>query len=83
MGQIARGVLREAGVLVAAGLILGFGVAWWLGRDVESQLYGIAPADRATIAATAAVLTVVAVAAVLLPARRAAGVSPISALRED
>lgn len=81
--QIARGVLREAGVLVIVGLVIGFGVAWWLGRYVESQLYGVAPADPATIVAAAAVLTVVAVAAALLPARRAAGVSPISALRED
>lgn len=81
--QIARGVIREAGVLVAAGLVIGFGGAWWIGRYVESQLYGVAPADPATIAAAAAILTVVAVAAALFPARRAAGVSPISALRED
>ena len=43
--QIASGVLREAGTLVVVGLGLGFGAAWWLGRYVQSQLYGVTPAD--------------------------------------
>ncbi len=45
----SRSVLREAGALVAIGLDVGFGAAWWLGRYVQSQLYGVEPADTATI----------------------------------
>ena len=44
--QIATGVLREAGVLVALGLAVGFGAAWWLGRYVQNQLYGVSPLIR-------------------------------------
>jgi predicted permease len=81
--QIAGSVLREAGALVAVGLALGFGVAWWLGRYVQSQLYGVTPADPSTIALAAAALVAVACVAAALPARRASAVSPMSALRED
>jgi predicted permease len=81
--QIAGGVLREAGMLVVVGLGLGFGGAWWLGRYVQSQLYGVTPADPATVALAAAALTSVGVVAALVPARRASRVSPMSALRED
>ena len=81
--QIAGGVVREAGWLIAGGLLAGAAGAWWLGRYVRSQLYGIEPADAATMAAVAVLLAVVACLAALLPARRAAGVSPMSALREE
>ena len=81
--QIAGGVLREAGTLVLVGLGLGFGAAWWLGRYVQSQLYGVTPADPTTIALAAAALASVGVVAALVPARRASRVSPMSALREE
>jgi predicted permease len=81
--QIAGSVLREAGALVAVGLALGLGVAWWLGRYVQSQLYGITPEDPSTIAAAGVALALVAGVAAALPARRASAVSPMSALRED
>jgi putative ABC transport system permease protein len=81
--QIARSVLQEAGVLVAIGLVTGFASAWWLGRYVESQLYGITPADGTTIVLAAIILTLVAALAATLPARRAARVSPMTALREE
>ena len=81
--QIASGVLREAGALVSVGLALGFGAAWWLGRYVESQLYGVTPADTSTILMAAVVLTTVAALAAVLPARRAAEISPMAALRQD
>ena len=69
--QIARGVLREAGTLVLIGLVIGGGGAWRLGRYVQSQLYGVTPADPATITAAAAALVVVGALAALVPARRA------------
>jgi predicted permease len=81
--QIARSVLQEAGVLVVVGLAAGFAAAWWLGRYVESQLYGVTPADGATIGLAAIVLAFVATLAATVPARRAARVSPMTALREE
>jgi ABC-type lipoprotein release transport system permease subunit len=50
---------------------------------VQNQLYGVVPADSTTIALAACGLSAVAALASLVPARRAAGVSPISALREE
>jgi len=81
--KIAFGVLREAGLLVAVGLVLGFGAAWWLGRYVQEQLCGVAPADVSTIVLAAAILTTVAGAAAALPARRAARIAPMTALRGE
>jgi ABC-type antimicrobial peptide transport system permease subunit len=81
--QIARSVVREASVLVAIGLALGFGAAWWLGRYVQNQLYGVQPADSATILLAAVTLAAVAGLASALPARRAARVTPMSALRDE
>jgi len=81
--QIASAVLREAAVLVGIGIGLGFGAAWWLGRYVESQLYGVTPTDVTTIAIATVILTTVAAIASLIPARRAANVAPMTALRQD
>jgi predicted permease len=81
--QIALRVLREAGVLIAIGLVLGLGAAVSLGRFVESQLYGVKPADGWTIVLAAVALGTVAAMAALLPARRAAAVSPMTALRDE
>jgi predicted permease len=81
--QIARGVLREAALLVTAGLALGFIAAWQLGRYIEGQLYGVRPADAMTIALAAVTLTAVAAFATALPARRAARVAPMNALRGE
>ena len=81
--QIAAGVLREAAVLVAGGLAVGALAAWWLGRFVRSQLYGTTPTDPVSLLVGAAVLITVAGVAVLLPARRAARVAPITALRDE
>jgi predicted permease len=81
--QIARAVLREAATLVGIGMGLGWGAAWLLGRYVESQLYGVTPADATTIALATVTLTAVAAIASFIPARRAANVAPMTALRQD
>jgi predicted permease len=81
--QIAGAVLREAAALVGIGIGLGLGAAWLLGRYVESQLYGVTPADATTVAVTTLMLSTVAAIASFIPARRAAMVAPMTALRQD
>jgi predicted permease len=76
-------VLREAGVLLAAGLVIGIGLALAVGRAASSMLFGLKPSDPVTIGASVAGLAVVAIAASLLPAMRAARVEPMVALREE
>ena len=76
-------VLREAGVLLVAGLAIGIGLALAVGRAASSLLFGLQPNDPVTIGASVAGLAVVAIAASLLPAMRAARVEPMVALREE
>jgi putative ABC transport system permease protein len=71
--------MTPALVGVAAGLAIAFGVT----RFLASLLYGVNPTDPASFAAVAIVLTTVALAATYLPARRAAGLDPVTALREE
>jgi ABC-type antimicrobial peptide transport system permease subunit len=81
--DVARRVLGEAGVLVAVGLMAGGAAAWWLSRYISSQLYEVTPVDVASYAGAAALLTVVAMLATVLPARRAARIEPMRALRDE
>ncbi len=77
-------VLREALWLVAAGVALGIAAALAGTRLIRTLLFGLSPADPLTIAVTAAAMfVVVAALAASLPARRAAGVDPIVALRYE
>ncbi len=76
-------VLLEAGVLLAAGLVIGIGLALAVGRAASSMLFGLQSNDPMTIGASVAGLAVVAIAASLLPAMRAARVEPMVALREE
>jgi predicted permease len=76
-------VLGDALLLVAAGLILGFPLAWAAARAVHSLLFGIEAVDPLAFGGTAAVLIAVALGAAFLPARRAASVDPMRALRHE
>jgi putative ABC transport system permease protein len=76
-------VLREAGMLLVAGLAIGIGLALVVGRAASSMLFGLQPSDPMTIGASVAGLAVVAIAASWLPAIRAARVEPMVALREE
>ena len=62
---------------------MGLLAPWALARLVEAQLYGIAPQDPLTVAGATATLVLVALAAGYLPARRAASVDPMRALRDE
>jgi len=74
--DVIRMILGESLALVAAGLVLGLGGAYWLGRLVSTFLFGLAPTDAATITAAVALIAVVSTLAGYLPARRASMVDP-------
>ena len=76
-------VLRETAMLVAAGAGLGLAGAFGLTRLMERLLYTVSPADPATFLTVPPILAAVALAAAYLPARRAARVDPMAALRNE
>jgi predicted permease len=82
-GRVLSEVLRESLLPVAIGMIAGLGIAWGATRYIASQLYGLEAHDPATMAAAAGLTVTVAVIATLLPARRAAQVDPMIALRHE
>lgn len=75
-------VLRQGMTLVAAGSILGALGAGGVGRLLQGQLYGVRSLDPAAIAAAFGLLTVTALLAAWIPARRATRVDPVIALRD-
>jgi predicted permease len=80
---VLRMVLRESVFVVGLGLMAGIPAALACGRYVSSQLFGLAPNDPVTIAGASVVLLAVALVASFLPARRAAMLDPLTALREE
>jgi len=81
--QILAMVLREASKLLAVGVAVGVVLSLAAGKSAATLLFGLKPYDPATLVAAAAGLTVVAVAASLIPARRAAKLEPMVALRDE
>jgi predicted permease len=81
--QVVRAVLRDAARVVGIGIAIGLPLAVAANRLLTSFLYGVDPADAAILIAAAVTLVVAAAAAAFLPARRAAALDPIAALRHD
>jgi len=81
--DVLRLVLREAMTLVVIGMTIGWGLAAALSRLIESFLFGVGSMDAVTFAAIPILLTMVALLASYLPARRAMKVDPLVALRCD
>jgi putative ABC transport system permease protein len=82
-GDIVRMVQGEGLRLAVVGLALGLALALLTGRALASVVFEIAPADPLTFAAVSLFLGIVALAATLLPARRASRVEPVAALRAE
>ena len=81
--SVAGLVLRQGLTPVGAGLVLGVAGALAISRVVASVLYQVSPTDPLTYVGVAALLALVATAACLVPARRAARVDPLEALRTE
>ncbi len=80
-GRIVAMVVREGLIVVTAGLVVGLAGAAALSRLMEAALFGVTPLDPPSYLLAPAILLAVAVAACLVPARRASRVEPAEALR--
>jgi predicted permease len=74
-------IARDALVVIGAGIAIALPCAWALRRLVEAQVFGVGAVDGPTIAGASCVLAFVALGAAMLPAWRAASISPTEALR--
>jgi putative ABC transport system permease protein len=81
--DIIRLVLEQAFVVTIGGLTIGFVTAFALMRYLSTFLYGVTPHDAASFAIVAIVLAIAATIACVVPARRAARVDPLQALRQS
>jgi ABC-type antimicrobial peptide transport system permease subunit len=76
-------VMREVFILIGTGMAAGFSLALALANLIRSQLYGLNPRDPLTFIGSAVVLALAAGLAGFLPALRASGVDPTTALRQE
>ncbi len=81
-GELVRMVVRQGLSLAVLGPTVGMAIAFFLSRAITPLLFDIGPSDPTTVAATSAVLLITAAVACYIPARRAARVDPVIALRE-
>jgi putative ABC transport system permease protein len=82
-GRVIALVMRDAGLLALAGLVVGVPCALAAGRLIQAQLFGVGAADLLVIVGAAAVLALAAMGAAYIPARRAASIDPLQALRVE
>ena len=82
-GNVVSMVLKRAAVLMVLGLVVGGAAAWALSANVKTFLFETEPGDPRIFAAALATLTLAGLAASAVPARRAASVDPLVALRHE
>ena len=82
-GQIMRMVFAGAGRLLIVGIVLGMGLTLIVERLLKAVLFEVSPLDALTLAAAVTMLVIVSTLAAFLPARRAAGIDPLEAIRGD
>ncbi|HZZ20927.1 MAG TPA: ADOP family duplicated permease [Opitutaceae bacterium] len=82
-GQVLSLFLGFGATLLAIGIVIGVVGAWLSGRAMQKVLFGVDPLSPSVLAASTAIMVVVVFFAILLPSRRAAGINPIEALRDD
>jgi ABC-type lipoprotein release transport system permease subunit len=76
-------VLRRAALLLALGLICGLVAAWFATRIIQAFLFGVGRYDPITVLSVCGLLAVSGLVATMIPARRAASIDPMQALRTD
>jgi ABC-type antimicrobial peptide transport system permease subunit len=76
-------ILRSASVLVVWGLALGLACAWIATRLLNSFLFGVGQHDPFTVVTVSVLLVVCGLIAAIIPARRAASIDPMQALRTE
>ncbi len=81
--QVLKMIFAHAGLITLAGIAVGIFASWFAATALESFLYGVPKHDAATMLAVAAVLLAVSISAAYLPARSAASIDPIIALRQE
>jgi ABC-type antimicrobial peptide transport system permease subunit len=81
--QVLGMILREATWISLAGIAVGLTATLFLAQLVKSMLYGLQPADPVSLISGALLLVAVGLAASWIPARRAASVQPVEALRHE
>jgi predicted lysophospholipase L1 biosynthesis ABC-type transport system permease subunit len=81
--QVLRAVMSESLALVAAGILIGAPAMLSLSRLAAARLFGVSPTDAVTIGGATALLLALSSVAALVPARRAARVDPMLALRAE
>jgi ABC-type antimicrobial peptide transport system permease subunit len=82
-GSVAQLILRQGIILIGAGLAVGLVLAFLTGRLITNFLYQVKPLDAWTYIAVALALPAIGLTAALLPARRAASIQPMQALRDE
>jgi predicted permease len=82
-GSVAKLVLRQGSILIGAGLAVGLVLAFASGRLIHGFLYEVQPLDAETYVSVAVVLMVIGFLAAFIPARRAASIQPMQALRDE
>jgi predicted permease len=82
-GRVLWLVLKEVALLAVIGVTAGLLIAFYVGRQVESQLFGLSPTDPASLAGAVGLLLTVALLAGFIPARRATRIDPLVALRTE
>lgn len=81
-GDVLWAIVRDAALTALPGLAAGMAVAWWSGRLVVRYVYAVGPADPFVLTTSVMSVAAVALAAIVLPARRAAALDPARALRQ-
>lgn len=81
--RVIRLVLHEAILLLTVGLAAGIAMAWWAGRAAGSLLFGLQAHDSVSLIGGSVLLAIIALIASYVPARRAASLDPMSALRDE